>query len=136
MKKFLIVLFIGCIMFSAIGAEESPKEGIDRMEAAWEKGRWAFSWDYWLLSGSIAEKHGLALIPLVMERSKEWNGEEGLIYLPMLALLPRDKTVKVLKKYQEGGNEHFALWSGEFLTEFEMSDTIHCVEKYQKEKTK
>ena len=128
-----------CIVFlamSAMSAEETPKDGVARLEATWTKGNGSFTWDYWLVSGSIAEKHGLALIPIVMERSKTWKGEEGLIYVPMLALLPRDESTKALKIYQEGKDERLAMWAGEFLTEFDMSDTKEAVEKYKKEKAK
>jgi cytochrome c553 len=54
----------------------------------------------------------------------------------MLALLPRDEAIKTLKEYQEGKDEQLAMWAGEFLTEFDMSDTKEAVAKYLKEKEK
>lgn len=136
MKLFYTTTFLFCLFISALSAEETPKDGVARLEAAWKKGTGSFTWDFWLVSGSIAEKHGVTLIPIVMERSKAWQGEEGLIYVPMLALLPRDEAIKTLKEYQEGKDEQLAMWAGEFLTEFDMSDTKEAVAKYLKEKEK
>ncbi len=132
MKAFSI--FFGVLLaLSPVVSAELPEQGIVSVEKKWEEGNGEFTWDFWLLSGEVAKKHGVALIPLVMEKSKEWKGEEALIYVPLLALLPRDKTLEKLKEYQSGSDESLKLWATEFITEFNMSDTMEAVKKYRAE---
>ena len=114
---------------------ESPGAAIIRLEKEWGKGNGSFTWEFWKFSGAIGKEHGTNLIAPIMERSKKWKGEEGLIYVPLLALLPREETIKIFRDYENGSDEESKLWVHEFLGEFEMSDTKATVNKYQAEQS-
>lgn len=92
-----------------------------------------FGDEYWRASKRLAEERGPIIIHAVLEDSKSWKGEEGLIYLPLVALLPREEAVKLLKQYQNGSDQQLKLWAGEFLIEFDASDVKEAVGKYQAE---
>jgi hypothetical protein len=128
MKPIIPVIAL-ILSSSLVVAAETSEEGVVRIEKKWmEDGD--FTQEFWILSDEVAQKHGIAVIDRVMERSKKWQGMEGLIYVPMLALLPRKEAVAKLKEYESGTDESNKLWAGEFLIEFEISDTITMVKKY------
>jgi hypothetical protein len=89
---------------------------------------------FWLASKKLAEERGVEVLHAVMERSKNWEGEGGLVYVPLVALLPRESAVQLLKKYQEGADKAQKLWAGELLIEFEAEDIKETVSKYQSKK--
>lgn len=125
----VILLFCGCETLHHASDSESPDEAIIRLEKEFEKGKGYFTWEFWQFSGELGKKHGTKLIAPIMERSKKWKGEEGLIYVPVLALLPRQETLKVFEEYKK--DEKFKLWIHEFLVEFDASDVKEGVSKYR-----
>ncbi|HEY5894941.1 MAG TPA: hypothetical protein VIT91_17110 [Chthoniobacterales bacterium] len=89
---------------------------------------------FWRASKRLAEERGTDIIHAVMERSQKWQGEEGLIFVPLVALLPREAALKILHQYQRSKRESESVWAEEFITELDMSDTKEAVRKYSMEK--
>jgi hypothetical protein len=67
----------------------------------------------------VAFRHQIALIPLILDKSNEWEGEEGLLYMPIVLNLPLDDAIKEFQKYLKGPDKEKALWAREFLIEIE-----------------
>lgn len=134
MKQLTPSLLSFALLFSFLHPlrAETPEEGVVRIDEGWKaaSNKEAFGEKYWLLSKEIAQKHGVAVIKAVMQRSPLWQGEEGMIYAPLIALLPREEAIKELKAYKSSPNEKERIWAEEFLTEFEMPDTEEAVKKY------
>jgi hypothetical protein len=67
----------------------------------------------------IAFRHQTALIPLILDKASGWEGEEGLLYMPIVLNLPLDDSIDEFQKYLDGKDEKKALWAREFLIEIE-----------------
>ncbi len=132
LSRIICILFLLFCSTAVIHAE-TPDEAIIRLETEWSKGSGSFTKEFWKFSSVLGRKHGTAVIAPIMERSKKWKDEEGLIYVPVLALLPRDETVKILEGYKKGNEEKQKVWVKEFLTEFEMKDTKEAVKQFNAE---
>jgi len=89
---------------------------------------------FWRASKRLADKRGSAIIHAVMARCEKWHGEEGMIFMPLVSLVPRESALKVLHQYESSKRESDRIWAGEFITEFDMSDTKEAVKKYSKSK--
>lgn len=89
-----------------------------------------FGETFWRASKRLADERGTTIIDAVMVLSRKWKDEEGLVYVPLVALLPRSKAIEVLHRYQHSKRESDKVWAGEFITEFGMSDTKAAVAKY------
>ena len=89
-----------------------------------------FGETFWRASKRLADERGPAIIDAIMVLSRKWQGEEGLVYVPLVALLPRDKALEVLHRYQHSKRESDKLWAGETIAEFDMEDTKAAVAKY------
>jgi hypothetical protein len=85
-------------------------------------------------SKRLADERGPEIIHAIMVHGRTWQGEEGLIFVPLVALLPRAPTLKLLKQYEQSKRESDRIWAREFQTEFEASDTQDGVRKYSKPK--
>lgn len=102
---------------------ETPAEGLARYEAAVlptapgkEPPEFAVIRS---LALEIVQKHGVALIPLILDRSVQWKGEEGLFYMPLIIEMPVEPAIEALRKGTRDPDPKKALWSREFLTELE-----------------
>lgn len=93
-----------------------------------------FSQQFWRASKRLADERGPEIISAVMARAQMWRGEEGLIFVPLVSLLPRGPTLKVLQQYQRSKRKSDRIWAGEFITEFDMFDTKEAVQKYSRNK--
>jgi len=89
---------------------------------------------FWRESKRLADERGPEIIHAIMVRSRTWHGEEGLIFVPLLALLPRARALKLLKQYEHSKRESDRIWAREIQTEFEASDTQEMVRKYSRSK--
>ena len=85
---------------------------------------------FWRESKRVADRSGPEIVHAVLPRSHSWEGEEGLIFVPLVALLPREPTLKLLRQYQRSPHELERIWAGEFITEFDMSDTKEGVRRF------
>ena len=73
-------------------------------------------------SKRVANTHGVSILPTLMKRAEGWGGEEGLLYLPLVLMLPREHTVQILKSYAAVGSRRQRIWAREFLYEIKSSD--------------
>jgi len=132
-----VALLCGALAAAAPAFGESAEQAIVRLEKHWiEKGDGTFSDDFWHVAVAIADQQGTRVIKLIMRRSRHWKGEEGLIYVPLLACLPRDETIAILKKYQGSKHEMERLFAEEFLVELDMPDTREAVEHFRSKANK
>lgn len=86
---------------------ETPTQAVDRL---WDnfihldpKRHENMPRPFWKLSRQVAADQGLAVIPAVMARSKDWKSDEAMIFSALMVSLPRDEAVSVLEKYQKAG---------------------------------
>ena len=93
-----------------------------------------FGEQFWHASKRVAGERGPAIIHAIMIRGRTWQREEGLVFVPLVALLPREPTLKLLKQYEHSKRESDRIWAREFQTEFEASDTQEAARKYSKPK--
>lgn len=98
---------------------DTAKEAVSALEAEWSKGNGSFTKEYWKYCGDLAAKHGVALIPPILEKAKGWKGEEGLVYVPAVVQIPATEAKPVLERYQKSGSQVEKIWASEFLTEIE-----------------
>jgi hypothetical protein len=87
---------------------------------------------FWRESKRVAEREGPKIIFAIMIRGRKWTGEEGLIVVPLVSLLPRDAAIATLHECEHSDRESDRIWAREFLTEFEASDTKAGVLRYSK----
>ena len=76
----------------------------------------------------------MEIIHALMVHSAKWKGEEGLIFVPLVALLPRKAALKVLHQYQHSKRQSERIFANECITEFEMEDTEAAVKEYSGKK--
>src|SRR6266478_10185749 len=77
-----------------------------------------FNKEYWLESKRVAAQTGPRIIPAIMERATTWSqGEEGLLFVPLVAFLERKPTLKLLKEYQHSKRESDRIAAKDFLIE-------------------
>jgi len=121
MKFFRSSFFLIACMALAIGLgtlrAETPTEAVDRIWNTWDfvRGNAKVSQEKIMaLNKAIAREQGVAVITPIMARSKDWKSEEALIFVPVVALLPRDKTVSILNDYKKNGKS----WEQQAATDF------------------
>lgn len=90
---------------------------------------------FWRESKRVADRSGPDIIPVVAKYCRKWHGEEPLIFVPPLALLPRSRTVTILHEMERSGQRVDRGFAHEFLIELDMSDTKEAVQHYSKKKT-
>jgi hypothetical protein len=54
-----------------------------------------------LASRRLAEERGIEIIHAVMSRAKNWKGEEGIVFAPLIEFLPRRPPLQLLRNYQQ-----------------------------------
>ena len=82
---------------------------------------------YWRESLKVARRTDPGIVHAVMLRSRKWGDEEGLIYVPLLALLPRPAVTKILREWEQSKRELDRIWAHEFLVEFDSDDVKEAV---------
>lgn len=99
---------------------ETPSEALARFDGVSAKTENPLKGDLFTGIGrEVAFRHQIALIPLILDKSNEWEGEEGLLYMPIVLNLPLDDAIKEFQKYLKGPDKEKALWAREFLIEIE-----------------
>lgn len=89
-----------------------------------------FGADFWKASKILADSEGPAIVHAVMEQAKGWTGEEEMLYWPLMALLPRNETVKLLERYKRSNNKKQQVAAEEILGSFECADVKDGVKLY------
>jgi hypothetical protein len=140
--RCLFVLLIGCL---ALGSTEAqvPAPSADRIVqfkrelAQLEKTFFddqrkgdQFGDHFWRESKQLANHRGTDIIPAVATYCRKWHGEEPLIFVPLVALLPRSRTLAILREIERSGEMADRGFAHEFLIELDMSDTKEAVRRY------
>jgi hypothetical protein len=89
-----------------------------------------FDAQFWRASRRAAEERGPEVIHAIMLRARTWRGEEGLVFVPLVALLPRDATRKILNEYGRSKRKSDRLYAREFQTELDSSDIKEAVREH------
>jgi len=86
---------------------------------------------FWRESKRVADRAGTGIIHAVLLRGRSWPAgtETGLMFAPLLDLLPRVSASKLLHEYEQSPRASDRLWAHEYLIEFDMSDTKEMVRK-------
>lgn len=85
---------------------------------------------WWLMSKKAAAKTGPHVIHALMKQSESWKGEEVLLYVPLVVLLDRAPTLKLIKEYESSKIEAHRTCANDLLAEFDASDTKAARRKY------
>lgn len=85
---------------------------------------------FWRVSKRLADRSGTDIIPAVAAYCHKWHGEEPLIFVPLVALLPRSQTLAILHEIERSGHKADRGFAHEFLIELEKSDTKEAVRRY------
>jgi hypothetical protein len=134
-------LLLGCLALAIsmdTARAETPTEAVDRVWNTFvnldSKRQDNFPSEFVKLSKKIANEQGTAVIAPIMLRSKDWKGEECLIFATLVDFLPRDQAIQVLQRYKKDGKLYEKQAAEDFLAEFDMMDVKEMVKKYSSEK--
>jgi hypothetical protein len=142
--RSLSLLLIGCLATASANARvpapsAEQKQRFARELAQLEKVFFddqrkddQFGDHFWRESKRVADRDGVDIIPAVAEYCKKWHGEEPLIFVPLVALLPRSQTLGILHELERSGPPSHRGFAHEFLIELDMSDTKEAVKRYSK----
>ena len=124
---FLMLAFLACSSLSALAAS-----GVDRLDHLQKvfASTPQFGEQFWRESKRVADQSGPQIIHAVMQRSKKWHDEEGLVFVPLVALLPRKAALKLLHQYERSSDSASRTWAHEFLIELDAPDTKEMVRKF------
>ena len=127
MPRFLVSLIAIVIAASPTARAACDQQELDRLQKVFGSTP-QFGEQFWRESKRVADQCGPSIIHPLMKRAEKWQGEEGLIFVPVVALLPRLAALKVLREYDRK-QEHGG-WAKEFLTGLDMPDTKEMVGKF------
>ena len=138
MRALVIVLFVASV--ASVAAAPTPSreamqryaQELDRLERMFATSPDPLGEPLWRESKRVADRTGPEIVSAVLQRARKWEGEEGLFFVPLVALLPRGPTLKLLRQYQRSPHELERIWAGEFITEFEASDVQEGVRRFSK----
>jgi hypothetical protein len=127
MKRLLLLVTAFVIASSLSARAACDAQELDRLQKVFASTP-QFGEQFWRESKRIADQCGPSIIHSLMKHAEKWEGEQGLIFVPLVALLPRSAALKVLREYDRK-QEHGG-WAKEFLTELDMPDTKEMVGKF------
>ena len=145
--RCLSVLLIGCLAVASASARiptpsAEQEQRFLRELAQLEKTFFAdqrkndqFGDHFWRESKRLADRGGTDIIPAVVKYCRKWQGEEPLIFVPLMALLPRSQTLTILHEMERSGQPVDRGFAHEFLIELDMSATKEAVQRYSKQRT-
>src|SRR5881398_788011 len=84
-----------------------------------------FGEHFWRESKRVADRTGPNIIAAILPYATKqtWTGEEGLIFVPLVSMLPRRETLAILHAYERSPREPEHILGREYLTELEADDT-------------
>lgn len=91
---------------------------------------------FWLQSKAVADRTGPPVLHTLLERSLRWQGEQGMvgmIFVPLVALLPRAETIRILQGYVRSTDPR-KKWAHEFLVELDSPDIKESVAIFSRSK--
>jgi len=120
-KSPLLLAFVAaCCLLLTDASAETAAEALARFDRVSAKTENPLHKDLFTGIGrEIAYRHQTRLIPLILQKSDQWKGEEGLLYLPIVLNLPLEDAMVAFTGYTKGSDEKKALWAREFLIEIE-----------------
>ena len=129
MNRFLATsVLAGTLTFTASAmqpkADFSPIEADDKLLNGLEivfQSTPPFGKEFTRASIKLADERGPEIIHAIMARSHKWHDEEGLVYVVLIDMLPREPALKILRQYQHSKQESQWIWAGDFITEFGIS---------------
>ena len=135
MKRLLLLVtaFVIASSLSALAATATPAPErmrqlaaeLDHLEKVFMSTP-QFGEKFWRESKRVADRSGPEIIHAIMDRSRKWRGEEGLIFVPVVALLPRKAALNLLRQYKRLPEPH-KTWAHEFIIEFDADDVKETV---------
>lgn len=115
-----MALLVCMILLPSVAWAETPSEALTRFDDVSSITESSQRGELFTGIGrEIAFRHQKTLIPLILDKSEKWEGEEGLLYLPIVLNLPLDESIEDFQHYLKGPDERKALWAREFLIEIE-----------------
>jgi hypothetical protein len=87
---------------------------------------------FWQSSRRVANWRGPSMATAVMNRSHTWNGEEGSVFVPLLALLPRTSVLNTLKRSDKSATASERHWAAEFRARLNSPETKAAVAKFSR----
>lgn len=91
-----------------------------------------FKAQWWILSRKTAAKTGPAMIHALMKRSRSWQGEEVILYIPLVAFLERKATMKLLEDYRHSKVETHRIYAGDLIAELGAADIKEGFRKFSR----
>jgi hypothetical protein len=124
---FPILAFLAASSLSVLAA--SPADQLDHLQKVFASTP-QFGEQFWRESKRVADQSGPQIIHAVMQRSKKWREEEGLVFVPLVALLPRKPALELLHRYERSSESAYRTWAHEFLIELDSPDVRESVRKF------
>lgn len=91
--------------------------GLMRIEDEWKK-RGKFDKLFHAVSREVADQYGTAILPALMERSEKWEGEECLIFVPLVVQLPaEDAWGRLASDYLNSDMRKHRIYARDFMVE-------------------
>ena len=91
-----------------------------------------FGEHFWRESKRVASRNSPDIITAIMVRARKWTDEEGLIFVPLVSLLPRKAALDVLHAYERSPRDSDRAWASDYITEFDTDDTKKLVQRYSR----
>ena len=126
---FLVTIAIACAQPQAVAPDVAKRYArqLDHIERYCRQ-RGCFSDEhFWRESARVARRLPADVNHAIMLRSRKWDGEDGLMYVPLVAFLPRTATMQLLREYEHSRRERERIWAREFIIELEEPGTRKAI---------
>ncbi|MDQ2867373.1 MAG: hypothetical protein M3R59_03020 [Verrucomicrobiota bacterium] len=127
MASLWFAIAITCLSICTGARAGSASDQLDHLQRVFATSP-QFGEKFWQESKKVADWAGPRILDAVMLRSKQWRGEEGLVFVPLVALLPRGPVLALLHQYERSPVLSCRTWAKEFLIEI---DSPMCENKGQ-----
>jgi hypothetical protein len=87
---------------------------------------------FWRESKRVADRTGPQIIHAVLLRGRAWREEEGLVFAPLVVMLPQKSAIRLLREYERSPRRSDQIWAHEFLIEIAAPDTKEMLRRYSK----
>ena len=115
---YVVVLLAGalCLLYGVLIAirRETPEQALVLVERAWTGGTGSFTPEFLGICSNVANRHGTKILSPIMEKSRGWTGEEGILYMPIIVHLPKEEVIGILSQFDVSQNEQQRVWAHEF----------------------
>jgi len=131
LRTVLAELAVGAFAATLLAAPEQSRQDALKLNQLQKvfAAKPQFGEQFWAESKRVADRTGPGIVHAIMERSKQWRNEEGLVFVPLVALLPRKPTLELLQYYEGSSQKSHRVWAHEFLIELDSPDVKASVRK-------